>query len=97
MRLPSNTTLDDFIRHHQPDSDSPMSWLVEKCKALQDERARLITALEECVWACQERDKIIDLAADALDRAAITEARDLIGFIDTTEKDLPNTDVWGID
>jgi hypothetical protein len=97
MRLPSNTTLEDFVRHHQPEPDSPLSWLVEKCDALQAERDRLVEALEQYVWACQERDRVIDLALDALDRAAITEAREHLDSIDTTEEDLPNTDEWGID
>ena len=98
MRLPTNATLDDFIRHHQPEPDSPLSWLVEKCEALKDERDRLVEALEKYVWACQERDRVIDLAWDALNRAEITKALEHLDSIDTTEEDdLPNVDEWSIE
>ena len=97
MRLPSNTTLEDFVRHHQPEPDSPLSWLVEKCEALQAERDRLVEALEQYVWACEERNTVIDLALAALDRAAITEAREQLQSIDTEEEDLPDTKEWDID
>ena len=97
MRLPTNATLDDFIRHHQPTPDSPLSWLVEKCKALQDERDRLLGALEQYVWACQERDTAIDLASEALNRAEAKEALEHLEAIDISGEELPDTKEWGIE
>jgi glutathione S-transferase len=74
-----------------------VSWLVEKCEALQAERDRLVEALEQYVWACEERDTVIDLALAALDRAEITTALEQLQSIDTEEEDLPDTKEWGID
>jgi len=97
MRPSTNTSLDDFIRHHQPDPSSPLSWLVEKCEALQDERDRLRGALEQYVWACQERDRVIDLASVALNRGEIKEALDHLDDIDISGMELPSVDEWGIE
>ena len=108
MRLPSNTTLDDFIRHHQPEPDSPLSWLVEKYEALQNERDRLVKALDAFVDTQGAADSALDEgiellvrmidednAFDGLAEKAQAEVRELQEILESGRaSDLPDVTEW---
>ena len=108
MRLPSNTVLADFIRHHQPEPDSPLSWLVEKCDALQAERNRLVEALDAFVDAQGAADSALnegiellvrmideDNAFDGLAEKVQGEVRELQAILESGRiSDLPDVTEW---
>jgi hypothetical protein len=108
MHLPSNTVLQDFIRHHQPEPDSPLSWLVEKCDALLAERNRLVEALDAFVNAQEEADSALEQGVELLTRLiddnnafdglaenVQAEVRELQAILESgRDSDLPDVTEW---
>ena len=108
MRLSTNTSLDDFIRHHQPVPGSPLSWLVEKCEALKDERDRLVEALDAFADAQGAADSALDEgiellvrmidddnAFDGLAEKVQAEVRELQAILESGRvSDLPDITEW---
>ena len=94
MRLPSNTTFEDFTRHHQPEPGSPLSWLIEKYEALQNERDRLVEALDAFADWQANAASVIERAVQEIDLDRPAEARTELDSIDTAGGDLPDIAEW---